>query len=79
MARKSNTFELGCNAPLNTIDEALQDIPNSKVYHNGVCYVINTPLEINYRELLYRLLVEGIEIEYFRDISRSVKRLFEMK
>ncbi len=77
-ARNANLFELGCEADLDTIKNTLQEIPHHRVYFNGISYVIRTPLEVSYKDLLYRLLVENIKINYFRDISRSVKGLFEL-
>lgn len=47
-----------------------------QIQHSGVAYVITVPLEVTHRELLQLLLSEGVEVEYFRDISRSIKQLF---
>jgi hypothetical protein len=46
-------------------------------YHNGVSYVIKTGMELDKATLLRRLLDAGIDVTYFRDISRSIKSLFE--
>ena len=77
-ARNANTFELGCDHDLERVKKALEEIRGSSVYYNGISFVINTPLETTYKELLYHLLLEEIRINYFRDISRSVKSLFEL-
>ena len=75
-ARQYNTFELDCPLDLHVLRERLQGFPYQRLYHNGLSYVITTPLHIGYRELLQRLLAAEVEIEYFRDISRSIKQLF---
>jgi len=75
-ARQYNTFELDCSLDLHVLRERLQGFPYHRLYHNGLSYVITTPLHLGYRELLQRLLAAEVEIEYFRDISRSIKQLF---
>ena len=47
------------------------------IHFNGLSFVIKTPRETGYAELLARLLETGVDVEYFRDISRSTKQLFE--
>ena len=75
-SREYNTFELGCPLDEQALHECLEGFPYHKFYHNGLCYVITLPLEISYRDLLQRLLDQRAEVEYFRNISRSIKQLF---
>ena len=75
--RHKNTFEL--STPLNekALQTKLTAIPNIKIYHNGICTIVETPITVQYNDLLKALLAANIEINYFRDISNSVKQLFE--
>jgi hypothetical protein len=45
--------------------------------HTGVSWLINTRLAVTGADLLEALLREGVQVDYFRDISRSIKQLFE--
>ena len=44
---------------------------------DGLSYVITTSRDIEPDNMLRLLLKQKINVRYFRDISRSVKQLFE--
>lgn len=75
--RKTNTFELDCKANLVGLQEALKPLGTLDIHHNGLIYIIKTPLNITYQELFQKLLLNKIQVRYFRDISQSVKSFFE--
>ena len=75
--RTHNVFELGSSLDLLTLRHRLKDARFTDVYYNGVNYVLQTTYETTYREVLEHLLEKQIDILYFRDISRSTKRLFD--
>ena len=75
-ARKYNTFELGVEASEKTLIEALADFSYKQLYHSGLSFVLTTPLQVKGNDLVQKLVEEGIQIEYFRDISGSIKQLF---
>jgi ABC-2 type transport system ATP-binding protein len=76
-ARAHNTFELGADLPEHALRERLAVIDDLRLSHTGVSWLVKTPRGVTGAELLEVLLRQGVEIDYFRDISRSVKQLFE--
>ena len=78
VARQFNTFELNCDLTLQELKSSLLDLPHEKIYYNGISFVILTPLEVDYKQLLRWLMDREIAFDYFRDISQSVKQLFEL-
>jgi ABC-2 type transport system ATP-binding protein len=76
--RSYNVYELGTpRSSEATLRELFSDPRFGEPMHNGVSYVIKTSRELAAPAVLHRLLDAGIEVSYFRDISRSIKRLFE--
>jgi ABC-2 type transport system ATP-binding protein len=75
--RTYNAYELGTTLTLSDLSERLSAGLATDVHFNGVTFVIKTSLETTYREVLAQLLELGIDVVYFRDISRSTKQLFE--
>ncbi|MEM1215587.1 MAG: ABC transporter ATP-binding protein [Bacteroidota bacterium] len=76
--RHYNTFELDCDLTLAELKAKLADFSYQKLYHNGVCYVVTTDLAITHVELLQHLLRQQVNLIYYRNISQSVKKLFEL-
>lgn len=76
-ARQANTFEIGTQCDLDRLRESLKDLGCRQISHTGVAYLIDMPLEVSGRALLSRLLEAGVQVDYFRDISRSIKQLFQ--
>lgn len=75
--RDSNTFELGVSCDIERLRGVLQGPSYRKIEDNGVSYVVRTSLEVTAERLLRTLLEAGLSVEYFRDISRSTKSLFD--
>ncbi len=75
--RKINMFEFYCSLSFTEIQTILQDFPYEKLHHNGISYVITTSLNQEANDLIQYLIGKRIELTYFRDISKSVKQLFE--
>jgi ABC-2 type transport system ATP-binding protein len=76
-SRSENAFEVICEAPL---QQALQSyIGNGvrSVMFDGMSHVVVTDVDFGAREMLQAMLEIGCTPTYFRDISRSVKRLFD--
>ena len=74
--RNENSFELECSYTLSEMEEILKGLDYNSLEHNGLRFIIHTPLEISQQELLQVLLDKQIEIGYFRNISQSTKKLF---
>jgi ABC-type multidrug transport system ATPase subunit len=76
-ARSVNTFEIGAACDLEMLREHLKDLGIRQISHTGVAYLLRTSLDVTGKTLLARLLQNGVQVDYFRDISRSVKQLFK--
>ena len=46
------------------------------ITHDGMSFTLATDINVSASALLGLLLEAGVEVEYFREISRSTKRLF---
>lgn len=73
--RTYNMFELETPLDIATLTEKLKTFNYQRIDHDGLVFNITTPLTIGYQEFLSVLLAENIPIRYFRDISRSAKKL----
>lgn len=76
--RQNNTYEIDGDFNLKDLKLVLGSIPSAKVSHNGIHYVIEAPLDLTYQDLMKKATEADLAVDYFRDISRSVKRLFEV-
>lgn len=76
-SRSLNTFEMNVNASVPEIKAALAHLPVNQIYFNGLSFVLEGGLELTSGDVLNALSAAKIEISYFRDLSRSVKQLFE--
>lgn len=74
--REENTFEFGCELPLEELEKRLGGFEYYSLEHTGLAYVLHTPLHISQMDLMQQFLSAGIEVSYFRNISKSTKRLF---
>lgn len=75
--REHNLYELGAEVDAIQLRQVLEGLLVGEPQHNGVSHVLRTPREVETRHMLQRLLERGIDVRYFRDISRSIKSLFE--
>jgi ABC-2 type transport system ATP-binding protein len=75
--RRHNAYELGTSLSLSDLSKRLASGGFvTDLHFNGVTFVLETSLETDYRKLLEQFLEADVDVEYFRDISRSTKRLF---
>lgn len=73
--RSENLFEFACE---NTLEELQNLFSNESlsIKQNGFDFLITTPLTLSSNEVLQKLLDKKIQINYFRNISQSSKKLF---
>lgn len=76
-SRSYNVFELAAACDLATLRKLLNDPSYQRIHHSGVSFVIRADLDISGERLLNDVFAGGVEVEYFRDISRSTKQLFD--
>ncbi len=74
--REENTFEFGCELALDEVEKRLGGFEYYSLEHTGLAFLIHTPLHISQMDLMQQFLSAGIEVSYFRNISKSTKKLF---
>lgn len=77
--RTQNVYELGCDLDLSELRARLRDANVLRVAFDGISKVIYTHRALGRTEMIRLLLDRDIDIRYFRDISRSVKQLFDVE
>ncbi len=76
--RTANCFELSCNVSSYRLKAMLKnDLTILKIQDDGPSILIYTPLSVSQREVLSVLIKHPIDIQNFRDISKSTRLLFE--
>lgn len=75
--RTANVFELGCPDGLSKLERTLSNKKVRRVFSDGLHFQVQTDPDYDGNELLFQLTSHGIDVTYFRDISRSVRHLFE--
>lgn len=75
--RKENTYELGSELDLTMLRNQFQAEGIRRIVFDGISYIITTDREVGSDHFLRLLIRNNISIRYFRDISTSVKQLFE--
>lgn len=73
----SHEFELGSPLPVETLRERLAGTPVQQIRQEGLHAMLITAKTLDRSALLRLLLERGIDVHYFRDNSRSVRRLFD--
>lgn len=75
--RGQNSYELATAASLVTLQELAQrDLPQAIIEQNGYNFIIRTPISIDRATVLKFLIANDVTPDYFRDISKSTRRLF---
>ncbi len=67
--------ELSCNTSFEKVKNALQ-IPHIQLDDRGYCVLVKIPASNDPALILQLLLANNIRVEYFRDITHSVKQIF---
>ncbi len=75
--RGQNSYELATEASLTTLQEmAYRDLPEATIEQNGYNFLIRTPVSTDRAAVLTFLIQNDVTPDYFRDISKSTRRLF---
>lgn len=74
--RKYNYFELQTDLHKEELMEALRNLKIIDVIYETMYAQLITPLDVTNEQVIKELLNKKIPITYFRDISRSTKKLF---
>ncbi|MCU0446026.1 MAG: ABC transporter ATP-binding protein [Microscillaceae bacterium] len=74
--RMENCFELECGLSQAVFEQLMKGFAYHSVENTGLVLIIRTPLYIQEKELLQHLLAQDVKINYFRNISQSIKKYF---
>jgi ABC-2 type transport system ATP-binding protein len=75
--RKNNIFEVDTSKSIDVLRAALSQKQIGKIYFNGIAFVVETDTTVSSDQFLRILQRAKVPINYFRDVSASVKRLFD--
>jgi ABC-2 type transport system ATP-binding protein len=74
--RAVNRFELSCSASTDQLRRILEALPMERLEQIGPRFIIQVPREVTGNDILLVLLRSGdVQVEYFRDLSRSSRQL----
>ncbi|NUO02658.1 MAG: ABC transporter ATP-binding protein [Saprospiraceae bacterium] len=74
--RTQNIFEIGVKLSYPELALHLEAFNHQKLWNNGMNWFVVTPLSVSGQDLLQHLTGRGVGVEYFRDLSHSVKTRF---
>ena len=77
--RTANVFEIGSNLAPGVFSKIFPEVMPIAIDYNGMHYVVTSDLDITAETILQLLINAGAPPHYFRDISRSSKRLFNQR
>ncbi|HLK40497.1 MAG TPA: ABC transporter ATP-binding protein [Polyangiaceae bacterium] len=73
----SNLYELGCNLSRERLTVALETLNECRVEEYGRRHLVRCPREVEAGSILGALCSSGAVVDYFHDLSRSTRRLFD--
>jgi ABC-2 type transport system ATP-binding protein len=75
--RAMNAYEIGGQFTVSELESRLSSLEGIKIIDSGTVFIINTPLSVDSNQLLRIISQQHIPINYFRDISKSTRQLFQ--
>jgi len=75
--RNTNAFEVGGAFTITQLQQWLQSINDIKISDSGTVFIINTPIQVQSQDILKVITDNQVPINYFRDISKSTRQLFQ--
>jgi ABC-2 type transport system ATP-binding protein len=71
-----NIFEFSCDKELIELHKLLQGLPIKSLQQKGKYFILKTDESFNKASFINQMSKDSIQLDYFRDISHSVKQLF---
>jgi ABC-2 type transport system ATP-binding protein len=71
-----HVFEFSCSTAPKDLEHIFTQIPSAKMRSHGYYYSLKTDKTVSPQTVLTAFQTHNIEVDYFRDISRSVKQMF---
>jgi ABC-2 type transport system ATP-binding protein len=75
--RTENSYEINCNQSKEEIEDLLEKVNYKRIEKAGNGFIIHTHRNVSDNDLLKAFLEKNISLKYFRDISKSTRKLFE--
>ncbi|MEH2080150.1 MAG: ABC transporter ATP-binding protein [Nostoc sp.] len=75
--RENNSYEIDCNLSKEQIMDLLEPVNYKTVEQACNSFIIHTSLDVTSNDLIRVFLEHNISLKYFRDISKSTRKLFE--
>ena len=69
-------FEFSCTTAPKDLENIFTQIPSAKMRSHGYYYSLKTDKTVSSQTVLSAFQTHNIQVDYFRDISRSVKQMF---
>lgn len=77
--RTDNAYELACNLSKDALADILEETTWNQVDETSNFFTIITPTTVTAKDLFSLFVKHHVEITYFRDISKSTRRLFKLE
>ena len=77
-SRDENSYEIACDLPKQELINLLKKINCNRVEEAGVNLIVHTSREVTTTQFLNVFVEHDIYLKYFRDISQSTRKLFEV-
>jgi ABC-2 type transport system ATP-binding protein len=77
--RNDNSFEFSCKLSKEALADLLDGIPWNQIDETSNYFTIVTPRSVTPIDLLSLFMKHKVEVGYFRDISKSTRRLFKLE
>ncbi len=75
--RQTNAFEVGGNFNLQQLQQHFNALGDVTITDSGTVFIINTNLSVTSMQFLQAIANSNLEVNYFRDISKSTRQLFQ--
>lgn len=77
--RTDNSFEFTCNLSKEALSDLLEEISWNEIDETGIHFTITTPINVTAKDLISLFAKHNVDVSYFRDISKSTRRLFKLE
>lgn len=77
--RESNSFEIETLFSKEQLSDILERIDYKSIENAGRHYIVNTSLSVTSKQFIEHLLNHNVQFNYYRDISKSTRKLFKLQ
>jgi ABC-2 type transport system ATP-binding protein len=77
--REDNSYEFACKLPKESLIDILDEVAWNRIEETRNYFTIATATSVRAKDLIALFAKHNVEITYFRDISKSTRRLFKLE